>query len=91
MEYVMANAGQHFSAEIVELFIRKVAVYPTGTFVQLSNGEIGEVCENFKNLILRPKVKIIFGREIGSYVNLSSPENRNITIVKAWDSLDEAH
>ncbi len=58
IEYFMASGGSHFNPELLALFIRKVAPYPVGTCVTLSNGWIGLVLENYENFSLRPKVRI---------------------------------
>lgn len=59
MEYIMSGCGSLFDPAIVDIFIRKIAPYPIGTTVQLSNNWIGIVVENFESLCLRPTVRII--------------------------------
>lgn len=58
IEFIMSNSGLHFDPEIVRIFLRKVAPYPLGTCVKLSNGLIGIVIENYEDSCLRPKVRI---------------------------------
>lgn len=58
MEYIIANAGQMFDPDVVQLFIRKVAPYPVGTTVELSNGCTAIVLENFESFCLRPRVRV---------------------------------
>lgn len=59
LEYIMANSGTHFDAELVETFTKVIVPFPTGTIVKLSNGEIGIVEETPPNYPLRPNVKIL--------------------------------
>lgn len=59
MEYIMGGAGKLFDAELVSLFTRKVAAFPLGTCVKLSNGRTAIVVENYEDCCLRPKVKLI--------------------------------
>lgn len=59
MEYIMANGGSLFDPDIVEAFVKKVAPYPIGTIVKLSNGMIGIVVDNYQECCLRPKLKIV--------------------------------
>lgn len=59
MEFLMGGAGKLFDSELVSVFTRKVAAYPLGTCVQLSNGLTAIVVENFEDCCLRPKVKAI--------------------------------
>ncbi len=58
MEYVMGGGGSLFDPAIAATFTRKIAPYPTGTMVKLSNGCTAIVLENFENYCLRPRVRI---------------------------------
>ncbi len=64
MEYIMGNAGTHFDPVLASLFIHKIAPYPVGTMVNLSNGLTGIVVENYEGLGMRPRVRIIKTREL---------------------------
>lgn len=55
VEYLMGNAGAAFDLEVVRAFIKKVEFYPVGTYVQLSDGNIGTVINNENPL--RPIVR----------------------------------
>lgn len=59
IEYIMGGMGSHFDEDCVRAFLRKVAPYPVGTIVQLSNGEKATVMENFRDQPLRPLVSVI--------------------------------
>ncbi len=84
IEYIMGNAEQHFSSEVVNSFIKKVAAYPVGLTVVLSNGSKGVVCENTEGLTMRPKVKIYPQTEAETprVIDLAEPENRALTILQ---------
>jgi len=58
MEYVMGSAITLFDPELVDIFIRKIAPYPIGTCVRLSNGLVGIVVENFEEYCLRPRIRV---------------------------------
>ncbi len=60
MEYIFGNSGTMFDAEIVDIFKKKIAPYPVGTTVRLSNGFTALVVENYEEFCLRPKVRLIF-------------------------------
>lgn len=45
-----------FQAELVEAFIRAVGVYPAGTLVELSSGEVAVVVSEYRTRRLRPRV-----------------------------------
>jgi len=83
IEYIMANADYHFDSDIVDVFLEKVAVYPLGTCVKLSNGLKGLICENYEGYVLRPKIELIKADHVESqYLNLMDKKNSAITIIK---------
>ena len=51
--------GSAFPAELVELFIQAVGVFPTGTLVELNNGEVGVVIGQNRYRRLRPEIMLI--------------------------------
>lgn len=51
--------GVEFQAELVEAFIRAIGVYPAGTLVELSSGEVGVVVAEYRVRRLHPKVMIL--------------------------------
>lgn len=80
VEYIMAGMGTKFDPKLVQLFVKKIAVYPVGCEVALSNGRCGVVARNFEGFFLRPLVKIM---KTGEMVNLcDDPKYRNVTIIK---------
>ena len=48
-----------FQGKLVEQFIQAVGVYPTGTLVELSNGEVGAVIAQNTSRRLRPQVMVV--------------------------------
>lgn len=70
MEYIMGGGGTFFDIDIVRVFAKKIALYPAGTCVKLSNGTLGIVAENFENHNLRPNIKVISdgGKNIEPYI-----------------------
>jgi putative nucleotidyltransferase with HDIG domain len=82
VEYIMGNATYRLSVPVVEVFVSKVAVYPVGTDVELSNGTKGYVSENFEGSTLRPMIKVTDGNDDREYIDLRQKENFNLTIVK---------
>lgn len=48
-----------FQAELVEVFIQAVGVYPAGTIVELSSGEVGVVVSEYRTRRLKPKVMVV--------------------------------
>jgi putative nucleotidyltransferase with HDIG domain len=48
-----------FQSELVEAFIQAVGIYPAGTLVELSSGEVGVVVAEYRSRRLRPKVMVL--------------------------------
>lgn len=86
MEYIMANGGTIFDPKLVQIFVTKVAPFPIGTMVNLSNGCKGIVIENFEKFCMRPKIKVVEKDnkiiQDPFIVDLSDlSDNRNVTII----------
>ena len=58
-EMMMTMAGRFLDLDILKVFLERVASYPIGSVVRLSNGETGVVTEVPEGMPSRPKVKII--------------------------------
>ncbi len=85
MEYIMASTTTLFDPKIVEVFVRKVAAYPIGTSVKLSNGAIGIIIDNYEDLCMRPKVRVYRekNKNINPYeIDLANYKNLNITVIE---------
>jgi len=89
MEYIMGGSGSLFDPKIVNIFIRKIAPYPVGTLVNLSNGYTGIITENFESFCLRPCIRIlkIDNEEVTPFeISLKDDFNYlNVTIVSIVD------
>ncbi len=48
-----------FQAELVEEFIQAIGIYPAGSLVELSSGEVAVVISEYRTRRLRPKVMIL--------------------------------
>ena len=84
MEYIMSGVDTLFDSEIVHIFMHKVAPYPIGMMVELSNNWSAIVVENFEEFCLRPKVRIFEkeGIHVAPFdISLKDDMNyRNVTI-----------
>jgi putative nucleotidyltransferase with HDIG domain len=52
-----------FQAELVEEFIQAIGIYPAGTMVELSSGEVGVVLAEYRTRRLRPQLLVVLDRE----------------------------
>jgi putative nucleotidyltransferase with HDIG domain len=58
-EKIMALAEKRFDHKMVIHFLRSIAIYPTGSSLKLSTGEVGVVIEQNRGLPSRPVVRVI--------------------------------
>ena len=56
VEFIMGGMYSHFDENVVKAFLRKVAPFPTGSKVKLSNGVTATVMKNNNDQPLRPLV-----------------------------------
>ena len=63
LKILFSERNMHFDGELTEAFIRMVGIYPPGTLVEMTNGEIGIVVSSNPNARLRPKVELILSKE----------------------------
>lgn len=84
MEYIMGGSGTMFDPKLVKVFVKKIAPYPVGVCVELSNGFKAIVAENYEECCMRPKVKVYEqgDKKINPYeINLADEKYRHITII----------
>jgi len=53
------NRGRQFDADMVEAFIRMVGIYPPGTLVELSSGEVALIVAVHPGKKLKPRIEIL--------------------------------
>ena len=82
LEYIISEYNEMFDPTVVDAFVKKVAPYPVGTCVKLSNDMDAIVIENFESCGLRPKVRIISeGMQTKETINLATDASAlNLTI-----------
>jgi HD-GYP domain-containing protein (c-di-GMP phosphodiesterase class II) len=84
MEELWNLAGIHFDTVLLKIFISAVGIYPPGSLVQLSTGEIAVVLKNSQDSdnLLRPVVKTLTRWDdrphSPSTVDLAQERNREI-------------
>ena len=68
----------HFDAELVQVFVKSVGIYPVGALVRLESGRLGIVLEQRDSNLLTPVVRVVFDGKRNYYlapedVDLSRP------------------
>jgi HD-GYP domain-containing protein (c-di-GMP phosphodiesterase class II) len=56
---LQAGAGTGFDPRVVRAFVRMMGLYPIGTLVELSSGEVGVVVRNDDRELTRPTLRMI--------------------------------
>ena len=62
LKYINANKGTKFDAQLVNLFIKLIGVFPIGSIIELTSGEIGIVITSNREDNLRPKILIMMDK-----------------------------
>jgi HD-GYP domain-containing protein (c-di-GMP phosphodiesterase class II) len=68
-----------FQAELVEEFIQAIGIYPAGTLVELSSGEVAVVLAEYRTRRLRPKVLVILDRDKKPLAEMRNLSLRDVT------------
>ena len=69
-EFLLAGSGTHFDPDLLREFLRHVALYPVGSIVRLSTGDIGVVKHVFSGLQTRPIVRLVVNCQYDLYESL---------------------
>ena len=93
LTYILTNTNKLFAREVVLALSRRVALYPTGTAVQLNTGECGLVAGT-PTLPTRPTVQILFdhkNRPLKSPVRLDLMQDGARYVVRSAAHLQALH
>lgn len=71
IEFIMSEYNSKFDPEIVDAMVKRIAPYPVGTCIRLSNGINAIVVKNHERAILRPLVRVI-GDGPETYIDLEN-------------------
>jgi HD-GYP domain-containing protein (c-di-GMP phosphodiesterase class II) len=85
IDVLSAEAGKLFDERMLDLFRKKVAIYPIGITVELSTGESGVVVDLNSNCPERPVVRILQdadGREVRVPYEIDLSNHLSVTIAK---------
>lgn len=82
-------ADKSFQAELVEQFIQAIGIFPAGTLVELSTGEIAVVLKEHRTSRLMPEVAVILdadGKKLDDFriVDLDDQPEEEFTAAGIW-------
>ncbi len=80
--YLVHYTGTSFDPMLVKLFVEMLGVYPPGTLLRLSTGDVGAVCEPpaAGDPLDRPKVRMWTGTRAGQVVDLTEGEDAALQV-----------
>jgi len=76
-EIMMAGSARHFDPQFLQIFLRKIAIYPIGTVVKLTNGDIGVVTHVEPDMQTRPVLRLIMDKHRRLYPGVATLDMRN--------------
>ncbi len=83
IEFMKENSGELFDPDVIKVFLKRIAPYPIGLEVELSNGKKGIVYKNYEEISHRPVVKVKLNEDEFEYLDLKNDENlKEVSIVK---------
>ncbi len=89
VEYLVSLGNYHFDYEIVRKMIEHISIYPLGTYVSLSTGEIAIVVDTNKKYPNRPVVRLIKDVNGDFYNNLKEIDLTSYNSILINDVLDD--
>ncbi len=88
IEIISASNGRHFDPRIAKAFLDNVAIYPIGSMVELSTGDIGMVVDINKSKPNRPVCRILVdrnGRILDGVLEVDLTKYKNVHVSRALD------
>ncbi len=67
VQTLFKQRDQHFKASLVDRFIQSIGIYPTGSLVELSSGEIAIIVGQNPHRRLRPRVVLLLDADKNPY------------------------
>ena len=83
MKILVAGIDKHFDPHILNTFIRKFSIYPSGSLVRLNDGSVALVLRNNPQAVIRPVLKIITnpkGRHLKERVEVDLLKDKSLFI-----------
>jgi putative nucleotidyltransferase with HDIG domain len=77
-----------FQGELVEEFIQAVGIYPAGTLVELSSGEVAVVVSEYRTRRLRPQVMVLLDADKQALAEIKTIDLRSQTTTAAAEPLN---
>ncbi|MDP2942951.1 MAG: hypothetical protein Q8O36_05580, partial [Candidatus Omnitrophota bacterium] len=79
---------EQFSSLVIKALIKRISLYPVGTWVKLNTDEVGKVAEVREDYPLRPVVNVVFdinGRRLDEVKTIDLASQQSIYIKETVD------
>ncbi len=86
-EVMIKEKGKLFDPQLLDRFFEFMGVWPVGSILELSNGNVGFVVEVNESQIFQPKVRIVFPAAKASLVDISKVEG--LSVMRALNPKNE--
>lgn len=83
------ESENNFDNEVMKSFITVMSLYPVGSYVRLSNGEVAKVVSTNENMPTRPKVKIAIDQAGKRSADERVIDLEEVSIVSIREAADE--
>ncbi len=82
-EYIVSQSNQHFDPQVLEIFKKHIAIYPSGSGILMSNGQRGNVVKQNPSFPNRPLVRVFYENEepLPAPIDYNLVEHPSLTIV----------
>lgn len=87
IEYIKVNSGVYFDAAIAAKFLETVAVYPRGTRVLTSEGEIGIVIRQNNKMLERPVLRMLNKSDGSEYLDYVEKDLTKVLTIFITDTV----
>lgn len=80
--------AEQFSSLVIKALIKRISLYPIGTWVKLNTDEVGKVVEVHEDYLLRPVVNVVFdinGRRLDEVKTIDLASQQSIYIKESVD------
>lgn len=67
---ILVMNSEMFDAKNIKILIKRLGLFPVGSWVELNTGEIGKVISTNEDFPLRPQVNVMFGTDKQRYAEL---------------------
>ena len=87
-EMLAGTGNSQFDFEVLSAFLKNIAMYPVGVFVELNSGQVGTVIKTIKGLTHRPVIRVYFEEKnipVSKPYEVDLSEELNLMITRVLD------